>query len=107
MTDAEKKLKEEYEKYLEENAEMLNIPTSKKGAHIQAVANYNKKNYNSFSVHLRDKEYDKMQAILFAHPGVGKSSLVKILIEQLSIDEINKLVEKSEENKNHPAEETE
>ena len=106
MTDEQKKLKEEYEKYLEDNAELLNISTSKKEAHIQAVANYNKKYYNSFSVHLRDKEYAKMQEVISARPAVGKSSLMKILLEQLSTEDMIKMVDKKLKG-NYPDEDSE
>jgi hypothetical protein len=93
------KVKQEFEQFIKDNPE-LSKEARNRMSHVQSVANYNKKTYNSFSVHLRDKEYEKIQEIISANPKLGKSSIVKILLEQLSSEEIMEIVNKSEENKN-------
>ena len=105
MTDNKKALQEEFEQFVQDNPDIVK-KVRNKISHAQSVANYNKKTYNSFSVHLRDKEYNKVEQIISARPAIGKSSLIMILLAQLSTEEMLKMVDKKLK-EDHPDEDSE
>lgn len=69
---------------------------SKKSAHSAAVARYNAKNYKTFSVNMKPNEYEKLMQIS-ARCGAGKSRILIELLNNISEDEIVKLIEKDKE----------
>lgn len=66
--------------------------TEYKNPHSAAVARYNAKNYNTFSVNLKHKEYEKLM-LISGRCGTGKSRILIELLNRLPEDEIVKLLE--------------
>ena len=73
-----------------------NQDTEYKNPHSAAVARYNAKNYNTFSVNLKHEEYEKLMLIA-ARCGAGKSRILIELLNRLPEDEIIKLLEQDKE----------
>ena len=65
-------------------------------AHSRAVAKYNKENYKTFSVNMRQDEYEKL-CLISGSCGIGKSRLLIDMVNRLNDDDIAKLI--SEYNK--------
>ena len=60
-------------------------------AHSRAVAKYNKENYKTFSVNMRQDEYDKL-CLISGSCGIGKSRLLIDMVNRLNDDDIANLI---------------
>lgn len=67
-----------------------------KNPHSAAVAKYNAKNYNTFSVNLKHNEYEKL-ILVSGRCGTAKSRILIELLNRLSEDEIIKLLKQDKE----------
>ena len=80
---------------IEPTSEPLNQRRNSK-AHARAVAKYNKENYKTFSVNMKQDEYDKL-CLISGSCGIGKSRFLIDMVNRLDEDDIAKLI--SEYNK--------
>lgn len=64
---------------------------SYQNAHSKAVAKYNKENYKTFSVNMKQEEYDRL-CFVSGSCGVGKSRFLIDIFNNLNDEDIAKLI---------------